>query len=81
MGLQEVHFSEGEGQMIQPLSLDVIEGEFSEEYKAWVIQGKNVKFLVIPDDRFPGRKPIRFFMSQSDATEFCTPCLMPIPLS
>jgi len=53
--------------MIQPLSLDVIEGEFSEEYKAWVIQGKNGKFLVIPDNRFPGRRPIRFFMSQSDA--------------
>lgn len=53
--------------MIQPLSLDVIEGEFSEDYKAWVIQGKNGKFLVIPDNRFPGRRPIRFFMSELDA--------------
>ena len=54
--------------MIRPLSLDVIEGEFSEEYEAWVIRGKNGKFLVIPDNRFPGRRPIRFFMSETDAT-------------
>ena len=53
--------------MIQPLSLDVIEGEFSEEYEAWVIQGKSGAFLVIPDNRFPGKRPIRFFMSQADA--------------
>lgn len=53
--------------MIQPLSLDVIEGEFSEEYEAWVIRGKNGQYLVIPDNRFPGRRPIRFFMKESDA--------------
>jgi hypothetical protein len=52
--------------MIRPLSLDVIEGEFSEEYEAWVIRGKNGKFLVIPDNRFPDRRPIRFFMSEAD---------------
>ena len=54
--------------MTKPLSLDVIEGEFSEEYEAWVIRGKNGRFLVIPDNRFPGRRPIRFFMSELDAT-------------
>jgi len=54
--------------MIQPLSLDVILEEFSEEYKAWVIQGKNGKYLIIPDDRYPGRRPIRFFMSKLDAS-------------
>lgn len=53
--------------MIRPLSLDVIEGEFSEDYKAWAIQSKSGDFLVIPDDRFPGRHPIRFFMSEDDA--------------
>lgn len=53
--------------MIRPLSLDVIEGEFSEEYSAWTIRADNGKFLVIPDPRFPGRKPIRFFMSEADA--------------
>jgi hypothetical protein len=54
--------------MIKPLSLDVIEGEFSEDYKkAWVLQAKSGDFLVIPDNRFPGRHPIRFFMSEADA--------------
>jgi hypothetical protein len=54
--------------MIQPLSLDVVLEEFSEEYKAWVIQGKSGQYLVIPDNRFPGRRPIRFFMSELDAS-------------
>jgi hypothetical protein len=53
--------------MMEPLALDVIQEGFSEDYKAWVIQGKNGKYLVIPDNRFPNRKPIRFFMSQADA--------------
>jgi hypothetical protein len=66
--------------MIQPLSLDVIEGEFTEEYKAWVIQGKNEKFLVIPDSRYPGRKPIRFFMSQMDADRVLNAVLDANPL-
>jgi hypothetical protein len=56
-------------QMTDPLPLDTVLGEFSEDYKAWVIQSKeNGQYLVIPDNRFPGRKPIRFFMSQMDAS-------------
>jgi len=54
--------------MIQPSSLDVILEELAEDYKAWVIQGKNGKYLVIPDDRYPGRRPVRFFMSKLDAS-------------
>lgn len=51
----------------KPLSLDVL-NEFSEDYEAWVIQSqKTGKYLVIPDSRFPGRRPIRFFMAESDA--------------
>ncbi len=53
--------------MIKPLDLDVIEGEFPEDYKAWAIRAKTGDYLVIPDDRFPGRHPIRFFMSEADA--------------
>ena len=53
--------------MIQPQSFDVTRGEFSEDVKAWAIQGKSGRFLAIPDSRFPGRKPIRFFASQYDA--------------
>jgi hypothetical protein len=52
-----------------PLPLDTLLGEFSEEYEAWIIQSKkNGEYLIIPDDRFPGRRPIRFFMSAEDAS-------------
>ncbi len=55
--------------MTKPLPLDTLLGEFSEDYKAWVIQSKKTgQYLVIPDDLFPGRKPIRFFMSETDAS-------------
>ena len=54
--------------MIQPMSLDVVLREFSEGYKAWVIQANSGKYLVIPDNRFPGRRPIVFFKSRYDAT-------------
>ena len=55
-------------QMIQPMSLDVVLREFSEEYTAWVIQANSGKYLVIPDNRFPGRRPIVFFKSRYDAS-------------
>jgi len=54
--------------MIQPRSLDVILREFSEEYKVWAIQADSGKYLVIPDLRFPGRRPILFFKSEYDAS-------------
>ena len=54
--------------MTKPLSLDTILGEFSEDYEAWVLQDKTTgQYVIIPDDRFPGRKPIRFFMKREDA--------------
>jgi hypothetical protein len=53
--------------VIKPLDLDVIESEFSEDYKAWAIRAAGGDYLVIPDHRFPGRRPIRFFMSEADA--------------
>lgn len=53
---------------MEPLSLDTVLSEFSEDSEAWVIQSKkNEKYLTIPDNRFPGRKPIRFFLSKLDA--------------
>jgi hypothetical protein len=54
--------------MIQPMSPDVVLREFTEEYKAWVIQATSGKYLVIPDIRFPGRRPIVFFKSRYDAS-------------
>lgn len=53
---------------MEPLSLDTVLSEFSEDSEAWVIQSKkNEKYLTIPDNRYPGRKPIRFFLSKLDA--------------
>ena len=54
--------------MMKPLSLDTVLSEFSEDSEAWVIQSKiNGKYLTIPDNRYPGRNPIRFFLSKLDA--------------
>ena len=53
---------------MKPLPLDTVLSEFSEDSEAWVIQSKNnEKYLTIPDDRYPGRKPIRFFLSKLGA--------------
>jgi hypothetical protein len=57
-----------QGQMIQPMSLDVVLREYSEGYKAWVIQAISGRYLVVPDNRFPGRRPIVFFKSRYDAS-------------
>jgi hypothetical protein len=53
--------------MIQPQSFDVIPGGYSEPCRVWAIQGRSGKYLAIPDHRFPGRRPIRFFTSQVGA--------------
>jgi hypothetical protein len=54
--------------MIQPIPLDVILREYPQEYKVWVIQARNGNYLVIPDNRFPSRRPILFFKSEYDAS-------------
>ena len=53
--------------MIQPQSLDVLLGEYTEQHKVWAIQGRSGKYLAIADQRFPGRRPVRFFTSEYDA--------------
>jgi len=54
--------------MTEPLSLETILGEFSDEDETWVLQDQlSGQYLTIPDDRFPGRNPIRFFLSRHDA--------------
>lgn len=54
--------------MSQPLPLDTVLSEFSETSQAWVLQSKRQGiYLIVPDDRFPGRRPVRFFMSREDA--------------
>lgn len=53
--------------MIQPQSLSLLPGAYAEDLYVWAIQGKSGKYLAIPDPRFPGRRPIRFFTSQVGA--------------
>jgi hypothetical protein len=53
--------------MIQPQSLDVFLGEYSELQKVWAIQARSGRYLAIPDHRFPGRRPVRFFTTEYDA--------------
>ncbi|MGA8572889.1 MAG: hypothetical protein ACLP7A_04440 [Desulfobaccales bacterium] len=54
--------------MKQPLSLDVILSELDDNAEAWVLQDlPSGKYLIIPDKRYPGRKPVRFFMRREDA--------------
>jgi hypothetical protein len=54
--------------MNQPLSLETILSEFNDQSEAWVLQDqKSKKYLTIPDSRYPGRNPIRFFLRKEDA--------------
>lgn len=44
--------------MTDPLSLDTIQSEFSEESEAWVLQDtKSKKYVTIPHPKYPGRNP------------------------
>lgn len=48
--------------MAEPLSLEVIQTEFSEDSEAWVLRDrKSGKYLIIPHPNYPNRKPIHFF--------------------
>jgi len=53
--------------MIQPQSLNVLLGEYSEHHLVWAIRAWSGKFLSLADPRFPGRRPVRFFTSGYDA--------------
>ena len=66
--------------MTQPLPLDTVLNEFSEDSDAWVLRSKRQgNFLVIPDHRFPGRRPVRFFMSKADAARMLAEVLKANP--
>jgi len=56
--------------MSDPLSLEVIESEFSEQDVAWVLQDHDSgKYLTIPHPRYPGRNPLHFFLRKEDAQD------------
>ena len=54
--------------MTEPLSLDVILAEFDDNSEAWVLQDETSKqYVVIPHNKYPGRRPIHFFLRKEDA--------------
>jgi hypothetical protein len=62
--------------MTDPLSLETIRTEFSEDTEAWVLQDKkSKKYVTIPHPKYPGRNPIHFFLSKSDAESVLTEIL------
>jgi hypothetical protein len=66
--------------MTQPLPLDTVLGEFSETSDAWVLQSQRQgTYLIVPDDRLPGRRPVRFFMSRVDAERLLAQALTAQP--
>ena len=66
--------------MTQPLPLDTVLSEFSETSEAWVLQStRSGKYLTIPDNRYPGRRPVRFFMSRLDADRMLAEVLKATP--
>jgi hypothetical protein len=56
--------------MTEPYSLETILAEFNENSEAWVLQDKSSgMYVTIPHPKYPGRSPIHFFMSESDAQD------------
>ena len=56
--------------MTEPLSLDVVLSEFDPTDEAWVLQdSQSGLYVIVPDPKYPGRKIIRFFMSEQDAMD------------
>lgn len=56
--------------MTEPYSLETILSEFSEDTEAWVLQEKKTGlYVTIPHQKHPGRNPIHFFLSKSDAQD------------
>ena len=62
--------------MAEPLSLEVIQSEFSEESEAWVLKDiKSGKYLIVPHPSYPNRKPIHFFFNKEAAQDILTEIL------
>ena len=56
--------------MTEPISLDVILSECSEDDDAWVLQDEGSRqYLTIPHPKYPGRDPIHFFLRKEDAQD------------
>ena len=54
--------------MTDPLSLETVLSKFSEDADAWVLkEASSEQYVAIPHPKYPGRRPLHFFMSRSDA--------------
>ncbi len=54
--------------MTKPYSLETILSEFDEKTIAWVLQEKTAGlYVTIPHPKYPGKNPMHFFLSESDA--------------
>ena len=54
--------------MTKPYSLETILSEFNEKTVAWVLQEKTTGlYVTIPHPKYPGKNPMHFFLSESDA--------------
>jgi hypothetical protein len=54
--------------MTKPYSLETILSEFDEKTVAWVLQEKTTgHYATIPHPKYPGKNPMHFFLSESDA--------------
>ena len=62
--------------MTDPLSLETIVSEFSEDAEAWVLkEASSEQYVAIPHPKYPGRRPLHFFMSRGDAEAVLTEIL------
>jgi hypothetical protein len=54
--------------MTKPIPLEILESEFDDSKEVWVLRDKkSADYVIVPDDRFPGRRPVRFFLRKQDA--------------
>lgn len=54
--------------MNQPIPFEVLETELDAYATAWILQEKQSgNYLLIPHDKYPGRRILHFFLSQGDA--------------
>jgi hypothetical protein len=62
--------------MTDPLSLETIISEFTEDTEAWVLkEASSERYVAIPHPKYPGRRPLHFFMSRGDAEAVLTEIL------
>jgi hypothetical protein len=67
---------EGDINVTQPLPLSTILNELPDDDEMWVLQDRvSEQYVIIPDPRYPGRRPIRFFMKREYAQSLLTQLL------